>query len=151
MTIDNPYASPDAGLDSEGPRMRPLAVLVGFLVDFGSSLAAGVVLGIVAAAVVMSRGVPLDRLENAMNSLVWVQVGGLLVGFCGTTLGGYVAARMGKVLPLRHALATGLISVLLGLVTIVLFPDSQPMWVSLVGLALVLPAAALGGYLRASK
>jgi len=150
----NPYASPTqpSGVPApELPRFRPLAVLVGWLADVGASVVGGVVVGMIAAGILIRQGLPPDRLQAELLSMDWVKWMGLLVGTCGTIFGGYVGAWMGKDFPLRHALAVGILGLLTGLGAMLVLPHAQPTWIDLVGVVIGVPAALLGGYMRAAR
>lgn len=69
----------------------------------------------------------------------------LLAWGLGSLLGGAVAARMAPRRPLTHALAVGAIQMAGGAVTLYQIP--HPLWMTVVGLALFLPAAVLGARL----
>ena len=115
------------------------------------SAVTGVVAGVIGAVLLVMQGIPPERLQAELNNMTWIHATAIVLGCCGTMLGGYVAAWMGKAFPLRHGFAVGIASLLTGLVPITLFPEMQPMWVSVAAVALVLPAGLLGGVLRASR
>lgn len=149
----NPYASSTLAADAKDkqtPGFRPLAVLVGFLADIGFSLVVGTVVGMAAAIVVLDKGIGPERLQEEIQKLQWVQIIGLILGMCGTAFGGFIGAWMGRVRPLMHAFAVGVLSMMFGVVAVLLLPDAQPTWVSITGFAFTLPAALLGGLLRAA-
>jgi CBS domain containing-hemolysin-like protein len=66
----------------------------------------------------------------------------LILGTASTVLGGFLAARFARSVPYFNALAFGL----LGLVVSVFTVDDVPTWFKIIGFALTLPAALLGGY-----
>jgi len=70
---------------------------------------------------------------------------GLLLGTFSTVLGGYVAARVAKSLPLFNAFAVGVI----GIATGVLLGGSgdSPLWFSAIGYISTIPMAIVGGLL----
>ncbi len=155
----NPYASPrhaSGGLlpsDQDRPRFRILAVIVGWLVDVISSNVAGLALGIVLGVVLIAQGVGPERLQQVLSDSAGLQVAGLVIGFCGTILGGYVAAWMAKHWEMRHALAMGLLSLATAVATVSLLsfspiPMSQPTWSNAIVFTGTVPAACLGGWLR---
>ena len=150
--MENPYSPPQTPSEPipEVPRFRPLAVVVGWLTDISFSCVTGLVVGIVAAVPLIMQGTPPERLQAELNNMTWVHGVGVLLGCCGTVLGGFVAAWIGKDFPLRHAFAVAMVSLLTALALIVPFPHMQPLWVSVTGLALVVPAGLLGGYLRSA-
>lgn len=155
----NPYASPkhDSGISTpfehEHPRFRILAVFVGWFVDVVSSNVGGVVLGIVWGIFQIAQGANWAQFQQSLSSSTGLFVGGLLIGVCGSVLGGFVAAWMAKHRELQHALATGVLSLLTGIAMMSLnsfspIPISQPAWISVLAFAVTVPAALFGGWLR---
>ena len=80
-------------------------------------------------------------LTHTTNYLAW----SLILGALATVVGGYIAARVGKEAPYLNA---GLLGVF-GTVLTVLLGGDFPLWFALGGIAVVLPAALLGGYFAA--
>jgi hypothetical protein len=70
-----------------------------------------------------------------------------------TALGGYVAARLAPADPLRHAVIVGLLSLVLAILMATSSGEGPEAawWVDLVGYLLVVPAAAVGGWLGARR
>ncbi|MFO7305536.1 MAG: hypothetical protein C0P74_008460 [Gammaproteobacteria bacterium] len=60
-----------------------------------------------------------------------------------TVLGGYLAARLGRIVPYFHALAFGLLSIVLGLLTAAQIPT----WYHTVGILITVPAALVGAHI----
>ena len=150
----NPYQPPtESAADShpEAPRFRPLAVFIGWLADVGFTMVTSIGLGVVAGVWLIVQGIPPEQLQSAMNNIPWVHGVGLLFGACGTLLGAYIAAWMGRTMPLAHATAVGIVSLLTGLVPLLLLPEMQPVWVGIAGTLAVIPAALFGGWLRARR
>ncbi len=148
---ENPYAPPKVTAETEpgkSPTWRGRAILVGWLVDMAFSFSVSIVLGIVIGVTLVAQGVDPNQLQDALEGMVGVHLAGQAIGFLGTLLGAYCAARMGKTRPLFHALGVGVASFLTALVILPCFPEAQPLWASIIGMLLVLPAALLGGYLR---
>ena len=77
---------------------------------------------------------------------------GLLLMLAGTALagvvGGYLTARMAAGRPIAHAAVLGGVQLMLALVANILSWDSGPAWFHLATLALVMPAALVGGKIR---
>lgn len=154
----NPYASPSAAssnapFGAEPPRFRILAVVVGCLVDILSSTVAGLVFGIVVGFFLVLQGANFERMRQILSTSIAVILGGLLIGTCGSILGGYVAAWMARQRELQHALATGIASLTIGIVMLSLqslspVPLTQPTWGSIIAFMLTVPAALLGDWLR---
>jgi hypothetical protein len=154
----NPYASPiaasaNAPFESERPRFRILAVVVGCLVDIVASTVAAVAFGMVAAVFLVMQGARLERMQHLLADSPAMRLGGLLIGACGSILGGYVAAWMARQRELHHALATGIASLTIGIAMLLLqflspIPVTQPVWITVIAFMLTVPAAILGGWLR---
>ena len=67
----------------------------------------------------------------------------LVFGTASTVLGGYLAARLAPSVPYFNALAFGV----LGLIVSTLTSGDLPLWFKIVGFAVTLPAALLGGHI----
>jgi hypothetical protein len=67
----------------------------------------------------------------------------LLEGTATTVLGGYLAARLARVVPYFNALAFGILGLVLG----ALLSVEVPTWFRVIGLSLTLPAALAGAWL----
>lgn len=148
---DNPYTPPSAEPLRAPRRFRFLAVLAGWVTDVACTVGGTLVLGLVVGMALGARGIPAERVDAILDCAPWFDALGQLVGSMSTCLGGYVAARMAKGFPLRHAFAVGMASLLTGLVPTVLVPDAQPLWTSVAGLVVAIPAALLGGAMSAAR
>ena len=125
--------------------MRIGAIAAGWLTDLGLSLLFFMVL----AGIVGGEGASPEDVARRMNGSVELMVSTLLVGLAFTGIGGYVAATLAKQKHIQHALAVGLLSLGLGISGLAAGgPNSQPVWLTLAGIALTLPFAAFGGYYR---
>ncbi|MDX1487438.1 MAG: hypothetical protein R3268_04505 [Acidiferrobacterales bacterium] len=125
---------------------RPKAVLFGILADIGTTFIAMMVvttfLGTQVGDGTLSQEELMQRIERALQEPPYLLLGGLL-GLLATVLGGYVAARTAEVAPLLNAACVGVFDVVLG----IFFIGRSPLWFSIVGLLLTLPAAIAGGVL----
>ncbi len=65
--------------------------------------------------------------------------------------GSYVAARLAPSRPMGHALALGLLGVVISTIGAVAMWDFGPAWYSLANIALALPCAWAGGRLRLAR
>jgi hypothetical protein len=74
--------------------------------------------------------------------------GTLLFGTASTVLGGFLAARLARTLPYFNALAFGLLGLFLSALAV---DGNAPLWFKLIGFALTLPAALLGGHLAKQR
>ena len=125
--------------------MRISAVAAGWLTDLGLSLLFFMVL----AAIVGREGASAEDVARRMNGSVELTVTTLIVGLAFTGIGGYVAAALAKQQHIQHGVGVGLLSLGLGLSTLVAAgPGEQPSWVTLAGLVFTVPFAAFGGYYR---
>lgn len=76
---------------------------------------------------------------------------GLVLGTFSTVLGGYVAARVAKNLPLLNACAVGVVGIAVG--ALIGGQGESPWWFDAIGYLSTVPAAIVGGFLgkRAMK
>ncbi|HET6604374.1 MAG TPA: hypothetical protein VFG21_09195 [Xanthomonadaceae bacterium] len=87
-----------------------------------------------------------ERLAEWMEQVPFGALVSVLIAWAvGTCLGGFVAARIARRAPVRHAVVVGVIELALGAMTVALIP--HPLWFTIVGLACFVPMAALGGLL----
>jgi hypothetical protein len=75
---------------------------------------------------------------------------GLLLGTMTTVLGGYLAARIAKTLPLYNGLAVGVLGLFAG-VFLGGGTEESPWWYLTVGYLSVIPAALVGAWLAQQK
>jgi hypothetical protein len=86
-----------------------------------------------------AREAAMLALANSPAFLGWSSVLGTLT----TVLGGYLAARMAQYVPYMNALAFGLAATVLSLP----MSSSVPRWLSVLGIAITVPAALVGGHI----
>jgi len=124
------------------------AVVIGWLVAVvGSAIIGGIIAAIFAFTLVGPDMDPVQIQEQLADS-IGLQSAGLIVGLIFSILGGYLAALIAKFAELKHALWVGILSVLIGLLGF-LMPQQAGLLLLLAGIILTIPAALLGGYLRA--
>ena len=80
-----------------------------------------------------------DELITNTGPLFFFFIGGSLC----TVLGGFVAATIGSLAPYKNSVFVGAFGLILG----VLSAGSSPLWLTLSGFIITVPAALLGGYL----
>ena len=97
--MTSPYQPPKASVaDVERAPGSPIkGVIYGVLVDLGGSVLVGTALMVIYGVMLASSGASADEMERALASpepLSWVSLGGNIVGFGMSFLGGYVCARV---------------------------------------------------------
>lgn len=134
-------------LAARAPTMRRVrigAVAAGWLVDLGLSLLFFAVL----AAIVSGGGASPEEVAQRMSGSVELLLSSLLVGLAFTGVGGYVAAAIAKQQHVLHGVAVGLLSLGLGVSSLVGGGTEQQAWITALGLLLTVPFGAAGGYYR---
>lgn len=124
--------------------MRIGAIAAGWLVDLGLSLLFFAIL----AAIVGGGGSSPEDVAKRMSGSVELLLSSLLVGLAFTGIGGYVAALIAKQQHVQHGMAVGLLSLGLGLSSLLGGGTEQHAWITALGLALTVPFGAFGGYYR---
>lgn len=126
------------------------AILLGFAADFfGSQIGHGIVAIPIVTALVQS-GVPEQQIEQRLLTLPTALFFFMIVGLIFTTIGGFVAAHIAGRDELPHAAATGILSLVTGLVVLSLMPQT-PVWYNAISAVLVVPCAVLGGFIRSKQ
>jgi ABC-type glycerol-3-phosphate transport system permease component len=150
--VSDPYRPPGARVkdpQSQRPRSTPLAILLGFIVDVGGTTVFSVVAATVASILLVSGGTGPENIGQALEQSATFQITSLAGGLACTALGGYVAARFANRSEYATAFAVGLASLVFGEAMVLVAGQIAPLWLRLAGDALVIPAALLGGHLRA--
>ena len=121
-----------------------LAVIVGYCVTAIATAGIDFILGTLAPAAFPKPG------EDQAVGSSWLL---LILGYSSifAILGGYVTALVAKRSEVKHALALGIVMVMLSLVSMLTYFGQQALWFQIGLLVLALPAALLGGYLRARQ
>ncbi len=128
------------------------AILIGFFVDIGGTTLASFVYALIMGIILAVQGVPPTEIEAKMAQGPAVYLSSLVIGFVFTFLGGYVAGRIAKTAEVLHGGMVGVIGVLLGLALYTpLNFSAYPVGFTMVGFALAIPLALLGGYVAKSK
>jgi hypothetical protein len=126
--------------------IRPKAILVGIVSDIGATylamMALMIWLGAGSGMEDLSKEEARQLIESTFQQPSYLLLSGVL-GLLATALGGYVAARVAVVAPLLNAACVGLFDVIFGILLI----GDPPLWFSIIGLLLTLPAAIIGGVL----
>lgn len=128
-------------------KLNLYAILAGAAADMFGTLMVTIFIGTIAGGMLLSQGVPEEeigaRLARDTTMLAWSVVAGLVA----STAGGLVAARIARFRELMHAASAGGVGLVLSTVSAVLAPTNMPTWYVIAGYGLVVPAAALGGWL----
>ena len=98
---NNPYKAPTAAVrDPPPPPRSPIvAILAGLAVDIGGSVLASIVIGVVYAVVLATRGMPPEEVGRTLTALdpsSGYFILSSMIGFGFSLLGGYVCARIAR-------------------------------------------------------
>jgi hypothetical protein len=134
---------------TESRKINKKAIVIGLLTDIVLSAASGLMLGVLIAFGIGFGGGELDRYNELIthDPIIAIIMG--CVSLICSLIGGYVAARKAKVLPVRHGLFVGISGTLLSILLYSLHPTSLTELKNIVPVLLTTPAALLGGYFRA--
>lgn len=128
------------------PNISIKAVILASLAVFGVDIVSQMTLINIFGGPALGSGLSDEQLRAAMlvlfqdtRYLTLV----LVFGTASTVLGGYLAARLAGSVPYFNALAFGV----LGLIVSTLTSGDLPLWFKIVGFAVTLPAALLGGHI----
>jgi hypothetical protein len=119
-----------------------------------TTLLGGCFIGLAASVILIAQGYSPEEVQALITDTFPFQAASLAFGLLCSAFGGYVAAWVAGHWPVRHALGAGGISLALGVAMISLRAlgfHTQPLWSLIAGLVLILPAAALGGFLRGER
>ncbi len=126
------------------PRLKPrssiVAVLLGAVVV--DSLGGGLTTILLTGTLITMSGGRQEEILSVLRSLGF-RVAGVAIGAIFAVAGGYAAARWARRRPVAHAVATGIVSLLIGLPFA--FRASVLEW-WLLNVIVQVPLAALGGY-----
>jgi len=148
ITQNSDSSQTDAFMMNDEKKLNIKAVITGWLVDTFGSFTAGILIGIVVVAIMASKGMAQNQMEEELfNSKAFYNIS-LFVSFSFTFIGGYVSAFIARADELKHAFMTGALSLITSLLlTSVLTPQPHGTSSYLI-LTFVIPFAVLGGYLR---
>lgn len=144
--------SPAPELEPQGffSGIRPLAVVIGALVDNVATLLLSLLLlSIVASSYGESLGELDEPALQALSRDPGVLVSSMLLGSFCTGFGGFMAARIAACHRARHGAFVGLFAVAMGLVSYGSGTAAPhvPLWYDLLGFGLLVPVGALGGWI----
>jgi len=150
--MTDPYTPPGSPLrDPPDARRRSSlgAIVLGFLVDIGGTVVLGAVLSFVAGVVLAAGGAAPGEIAGVIERSPGFHLLGMAGGLSMTALGGYVAARFANHSEYANGFAVGVASLVFGEAMLLVLPQPMALWLRLLGDALVVPAALVGGHLRA--
>ena len=131
--------------------IRPLAVVIGALVDNVTTLILSLLLlSIVASSYGESLGELDESALEALSRDPGVLVSSMVLGSFCTGFGGFMAARIAASHRARHGAFVGLFAIAMGLVSYgsgTAAHPPVPLWYDLLGFGLLVPVGALGGWL----
>jgi len=97
------------------------------------------------AGAALMQALALEKADVAMRLFVVTQTLGCMVA------AGYICAWIAPRAKTKHAVIMGFIQLMLTIYAMVALPSYGPLWISVVGVVLLVPAAWLGGWLRERK
>jgi hypothetical protein len=127
--------------------MRSISIkgqLIAFAVTLALDLVSGIGLMVALGGPVLSDAMTPDETSETIIAFTLSMpylLGSLVLGTLTTVLGGYIAARFGKTAPFLNSGIFGVLGALLGLA----LSAGTPLWFTVAGVALIIPAALLGG------
>jgi putative membrane protein (TIGR04086 family) len=126
--------------------------LIGGIVDVVSSVVLAMPISIYEVAKLDLSNVPKDQAgsmaASALHANASLHAAELAIGLCCSMLGGYVAARLAGHDELLNGAASALLCVVLGLVTVGLGMDKNPLWAQFLLFVASPVFGLIGGYLR---
>ena len=127
-------------------RLNRRAIVYGCLTDFGTSIAAVVLLALLAGAASSDPA----SLQSTSQSPVFVALQ-FVLGLAATAAGGYMAARLSPRAELTNALGVGVVMTILAVLGAVFVARGQLELLDGLGILLTTPAALIGGLVRLSR
>ncbi len=118
---------------------------MGLLADVGGTFLFSLIFGIIGVLALVSNGRDIKELEEfakTRNFFYLMTVAGLIF----TGVGGYVAGRVAKKAEIKNALAMGVLSILLGGITVLFSKDTSFLIFDIIAMILTLAFAFAGGY-----
>ena len=133
-------------------KLSAKAIFIGSLVDIGGTFVASLLYAIIMGILLGLQGVPRADIEVKLTQGTAVYLSSLIIGFIFTFSGGYAAGRIAKTSEVLNAGMVGIINVLIGLALYKpLNMASYPQWYTIIGFALAIPSALLGGHAAIAK
>jgi hypothetical protein len=122
------------------------AVVLASLAVFGVNIIVGFILINLFGGPTFGSGMTDEQMRAALQVLFQdarYLTYALICGTASTVLGGYLAARLARTVPYFNALAFGVLTLTVDLLT----AGDVPTWFKVMGFGLTLPAALLGGHI----
>lgn len=143
MTDPAAPADPTRGL-------RPFAVLTGSLIDhFGTML--WVMAFLAWRGVPLGSAAPPEETKRAIEAMLHVPVDAavlLFIGLAFVVIGAYAAGRLASNAPIVNGVAVSVISLVMATLDEIIAPAGpEPLWYSVLGFGLLIPAGLAGGRL----
>lgn len=133
---------------SDKDRIHIKAIIIGIVFDVVGTFIFALIFAIIAAFPLVSRGIAPEKIEEHLAGSPVFLILNLFNGLFFTSLGGYITALIASERELRHALAMGIASAIIGVVFIIIIPGSTLSWYDLLSLLFIIPCALLGGHMR---
>jgi hypothetical protein len=148
MILSKPKLPPEASLRATIDISDSLrAIGTGAVVIVAGSLAMTTCIGVVATIGMVLRGetgeIIISRLCSSLEVALWCAAGGWLMSL----VGGYMSAARAGHAYVAHAVWTGVLAIPLSLAVVALLGDSGPAWLCGLSIMMIVPCAALGGWM----
>ena len=130
--------------------MKPLnyfAIVAGAAADMFGTIMVSIAIWVLASSRMLAQGVPEAEIGVRFARDTTVLTWSVVLGLVASVAGGLVAARVARYRELMHGASAGGVGLVFSTVSAVLSPVVLPGWYVVTGYGLVVPAAALGGWL----
>ncbi len=128
-------------------RLNLYAIVAGAAADMFGTLMVTIAIGTVAIGNLRGQGVPDDEIAIRLSQNLSVLAWSVALGLVASVAGGVVAARVAQFRELTHGASAGAVGLVFSTISAVMSPSNVPTWYVITGYGLVVPAAALGGWI----
>jgi hypothetical protein len=131
--------------------LNPRAIFRGTAVAAGGAIVMSTMIGVAAVMCMASDGLSLQTIAEQLRSKWDLQLFTFVGEVLMAVLGGYTAAVTADCRRLRHALVAGAAAVVVNVLIVAICGSPLVPWLVAASLSLVLPCAAVGGYLASTR
>lgn len=131
-------------------RIDPKAIAIAFIAELAIDMLVVQILLMIFGRDLLTSGMSADEVQKAIETIV-AKGDYVLASFVGgmstTVLGGYLVARLAKGFPYYNGLAIGVV----GVVFVLCFATGGPLWFTILGVLLTIPASIYGAHIAAKR